>query len=198
MNAAVDLFNGTDSPASRLETLNAWVAEVAALTRPDAVHWCDGSDAENAALIAKMQADGTLLPLPKKLPLLWTKWTRGAETVRRQIRGEFAPCFMTFTTGRSADPVPFFYSAHDIQNLHETGRRLVDVMGLSTEYRIANVFPDVEKRFAKPGRDVDRVRAGIESGRGGFRRMARQDETHRNQRESEQAAVHGHSMCITV
>jgi phenylacetate-coenzyme A ligase PaaK-like adenylate-forming protein len=80
-------------------------------------------------------------PLAKKLPLLWTKWTRGAETVRRQIRGEFAPCFMTFTTGRSAEPVPFFYSPHDIQNLHETGRRLVDVMGLSTEYRIANVFP---------------------------------------------------------
>ncbi len=27
------------------------------------IHWCDGSDAENAALIAKMQADGTLIKL---------------------------------------------------------------------------------------------------------------------------------------
>jgi phenylacetate-coenzyme A ligase PaaK-like adenylate-forming protein len=80
-------------------------------------------------------------PLRKKLPLLWTKWTRGAAAARREVRSEFAPCFMTFTTGRSAEPVPFFYSAHDLQNLRETGSRLVDVMGLDTEYRIANVFP---------------------------------------------------------
>ncbi|MCM2336210.1 MAG: phosphoenolpyruvate carboxykinase (GTP) [Pseudomonas sp.] len=51
------------SRGSRLDALNAWVAEVAALTRPDAIQWCDGSDAENAALIARMQADGTLVQL---------------------------------------------------------------------------------------------------------------------------------------
>jgi phenylacetate-coenzyme A ligase PaaK-like adenylate-forming protein len=80
-------------------------------------------------------------PLRKKLPLLWQKWTQGAAAVKRRVRDEFAPCFMTFTTGRSAEPVPFFYSPHDIQNLHDTGARLVDVMGLDPEYRIANVFP---------------------------------------------------------
>lgn len=51
------------SEGSNLAALNAWVAEVAALTRPDAIHWCDGSDAENARLIAQMQADGTLVKL---------------------------------------------------------------------------------------------------------------------------------------
>jgi len=80
-------------------------------------------------------------PLSKKLPLLLQKWTQGADSVRRRVRDEFAPCFMTFTTGRSAEPVPFFYSPHDIQNLHDTGARLVDVMHLDPEYRIANVFP---------------------------------------------------------
>ena len=80
-------------------------------------------------------------PLTKKLPLLLQKWTQGTASVRRRVRDEFAPCFMTFTTGRSAEPVPFFYSPHDIQNLHETGGRLVDVMNLDPEYRIANVFP---------------------------------------------------------
>ena len=45
---------------SRLPALNDWVAQVAALTRPAAIHWCDGSDAENEALIARMLADGTL------------------------------------------------------------------------------------------------------------------------------------------
>ncbi|MCA8952921.1 MAG: AMP-binding protein [Planctomycetes bacterium] len=80
-------------------------------------------------------------PLGKKLPLLWQKWTHGAGVVRRAIQREFSPCFMTFTTGRSAEPVPFFYSPHDIQNLHETGARLVDVMALDRDFRIANVFP---------------------------------------------------------
>ncbi|HZX80700.1 MAG TPA: phosphoenolpyruvate carboxykinase (GTP) [Lysobacter sp.] len=46
-----------------LESLARWVDEVAALTRPAAIHWCDGSDAENAALVATMEADGTLLRL---------------------------------------------------------------------------------------------------------------------------------------
>ncbi len=48
---------------SRLEALNQWVAEVAARTRPDRIHWCDGSDAENAALTEQMLADGTFIKL---------------------------------------------------------------------------------------------------------------------------------------
>jgi phosphoenolpyruvate carboxykinase (GTP) len=46
-----------------LGSLADWVASVAALTRPAAIHWCDGSDAENAALVARMEADGTLIRL---------------------------------------------------------------------------------------------------------------------------------------
>ncbi|QOW23259.1 phosphoenolpyruvate carboxykinase (GTP) [Novilysobacter avium] len=51
---------------SSLDSLNEWVAQVAALTRPEAVQWCDGSDAENDALTAAMQADGTLIKLNEK------------------------------------------------------------------------------------------------------------------------------------
>jgi phenylacetate-coenzyme A ligase PaaK-like adenylate-forming protein len=80
-------------------------------------------------------------PLAKKLPLLAQKWLHGAPAVKRRVQDEFAPCFMTFTTGRSAEPVPFFYSPHDIANLHETGTRLVDVMAFDRDYRIANIFP---------------------------------------------------------
>ncbi|MEQ1512272.1 MAG: phosphoenolpyruvate carboxykinase (GTP) [Lysobacteraceae bacterium] len=53
-------------PPTRLDALQRWVEEVARLTRPDAIHWCDGSDAENAVLIAKMQIDGTLIRLNAK------------------------------------------------------------------------------------------------------------------------------------
>ncbi|MEO5566296.1 MAG: phosphoenolpyruvate carboxykinase (GTP) [Luteimonas sp.] len=59
-------------PASSLQVLNDWIAEVAALTRPDAIHWCDGSDAENASLVALMEADGTLIRLNEQThPQSW-------------------------------------------------------------------------------------------------------------------------------
>ncbi len=49
--------------SSKLAELNRWVAEVAQRTQPDRVHWCDGSDAENAALIELMLARGDLVAL---------------------------------------------------------------------------------------------------------------------------------------
>ncbi|HUH91262.1 MAG TPA: phosphoenolpyruvate carboxykinase (GTP), partial [Lysobacter sp.] len=59
--------NDLSVPAgSKLEALNDWVAQVAALTRPDRIQWCDGSDAESDALNALMQADGTLIKLNDK------------------------------------------------------------------------------------------------------------------------------------
>ena len=48
---------------SRLAALNEWVDEVVALTGPEHVHWCDGSDAEYRQLVAGMLADGTLVEL---------------------------------------------------------------------------------------------------------------------------------------
>jgi len=43
--------------------LARWIEEVAALTKPDQIHWCDGSEEENERLTAAMLADGTLLRL---------------------------------------------------------------------------------------------------------------------------------------
>ena len=80
-------------------------------------------------------------PLSRKLPLLFRRWLHGTQAVKETLRREFYPCFMTFTTGRSADPIPFFYTPHDIGNLHETGRRLVEVMGVDQESRVVNLFP---------------------------------------------------------
>ncbi|WP_295167798.1 phosphoenolpyruvate carboxykinase (GTP) [uncultured Brevundimonas sp.] len=43
--------------------LIAWVEQIAALTKPTKVHWCDGSEAEKEAITADLLAKGTLKAL---------------------------------------------------------------------------------------------------------------------------------------
>jgi phosphoenolpyruvate carboxykinase (GTP) len=47
----------------RNEALMAWVLEMATLTTPSTIHFCDGSEAENQALLNLMVASGTLKKL---------------------------------------------------------------------------------------------------------------------------------------
>ncbi|WP_347340709.1 phosphoenolpyruvate carboxykinase (GTP) [Sphingomonas sp. CROZ-RG-20F-R02-07] len=69
-------MRGHDEPRSltidaptRHHALRAWVEDVAALAKPDAIHWCDGSEAEWQAMAAALTAAGTLIPLdPAKRP----------------------------------------------------------------------------------------------------------------------------------
>lgn len=51
------------SNGSSLEALNRWVDDVARLTEPSDIRWCDGSDGEYAELVQTMLASGDLLPL---------------------------------------------------------------------------------------------------------------------------------------
>jgi len=46
--------------------LEQWVDETAAITRPNTVHWCDGSEAEYQRMIADMLASGALIRLNHK------------------------------------------------------------------------------------------------------------------------------------
>ncbi|MBU6320263.1 MAG: phosphoenolpyruvate carboxykinase (GTP) [Alphaproteobacteria bacterium] len=60
---------GLDAPPTRHARLIAWVREIAALTQPDRVYWCDGSDAEWERLTGELIEAGTLRRLnPTKRP----------------------------------------------------------------------------------------------------------------------------------
>ena len=48
---------------TRHQGLLAWVEQIAALTKPARVHWCDGSEVEKAAIIADLIHKGTLKAL---------------------------------------------------------------------------------------------------------------------------------------
>ncbi len=61
--------HGQANPVTRHAALLAWVDEIAALTKPDAVRWCDGSEAEWQEMTALMVGTGTLVPLdPARRP----------------------------------------------------------------------------------------------------------------------------------
>ncbi len=67
--AASTTDNPLDTVPTTHERLRTWVAEIAELTQPDSIHWCDGSDAEWEQLTGELVDAGTLVRLdPSKKP----------------------------------------------------------------------------------------------------------------------------------
>ncbi|MBW3558417.1 MAG: phosphoenolpyruvate carboxykinase (GTP) [Proteobacteria bacterium] len=58
-------IEGLDQAPVNHPRLLAWVHEVAELTQPARVHWCDGSEAEWTRLTEELVASGTLKPLKR-------------------------------------------------------------------------------------------------------------------------------------
>ena len=68
INAATKI-SGLDQAPTRHARLLKWVHEIALMTQPDRVHWCDGSDAEWERLTGELIKAGTLTRLnPDKRP----------------------------------------------------------------------------------------------------------------------------------
>jgi phosphoenolpyruvate carboxykinase (GTP) len=62
-------LEGSVSRSRAEDHLLRWVTDVAALTMPERVHWCDGSDEEYEALCQGLVESGTFIPLdPAKRP----------------------------------------------------------------------------------------------------------------------------------
>ncbi len=90
-----------------------------------------------------LQPDEHLLkahaPKGQLVKLLWGKLTH--QDVKKRLEWQYKPIHLHFTTGRTALPTAFGYSARDIELLKETGRRLLDVSGVSYEEVGINGFP---------------------------------------------------------
>jgi phosphoenolpyruvate carboxykinase (GTP) len=63
---APSALRDTAKPLSTNRHLLKWVEKIAALTRPDAIHWVDGSEEEYDALCQKLVAGGTFTALDAK------------------------------------------------------------------------------------------------------------------------------------
>jgi phenylacetate-coenzyme A ligase PaaK-like adenylate-forming protein len=95
--------------------------------------------------VAKAPRDYILTPDPAALArrpgTILAALTRGRATVKEELEREYRPLMMTSTTGRSAEPAPFAYTAHDIRMLSIAGARVMRICGATREMRMINMFP---------------------------------------------------------
>lgn len=75
-------------------------------------------------------------------PSTWARALRhGKAGVKATFEREYRPILMTSTTGRSTEPVPFFYTARDLDHLSLVGRRMMEICASDKTYRHINLFP---------------------------------------------------------
>jgi len=128
--------------------LKNWVEEVASLTRPDRIVWCDGSAAERDALTREAVATGVLIPLNQtKRPGCYLHRSNPNDVARTED--------VTFvcTPTRNDAGITNNWMAPD-EAYAKLGALLKDSMRGRTMYVIPYVMGPVGSPFAKVGVEI--------------------------------------------
>lgn len=130
-----ELFERIGVVADDLRTLDDW-RRIPFTSKADLVGSPDDPQASRNYIL---QPDKKVLA--RRPSMVLRAMLQGRGRLARELEAEYRPVFMTSTTGRSADPVPFLYTRHDLRNLASAGRRIFEVCGARTDQKLVNLFP---------------------------------------------------------
>lgn len=80
------------------------------------------------------------LPKTELVKFMLSRALKGEAGFKAGLEKEYKPIFLTSTAGTTDTPMPFLYTAYDIENLKEYGKRMIATIGIKNE-RLVNVFP---------------------------------------------------------